>query len=61
MLAEVSFETDEELDSFRTPPFAIADVTNHEMFTGGKLCELTFEDIRNEMMKSGIARTASGT
>ena len=61
VLAEVSFETGEELESFPTPPFAIADVTNHEMFTGGKLCELTFEDIRNEIMKSGIARTASGT
>src|SRR2546430_1933934 len=59
VLAEVSFETDEELDSFRTAPFAIADVTNHEMFTGGQLCELTFEDIRNEIMKSGIARTAT--
>src|SRR5437016_2312450 len=61
VLAEVSFETDEELESFRTPPFAIADVTNHEMFTGGRLCELMFEDIRKEIMKSGIARTASGT
>jgi CYTH domain-containing protein len=60
VLAEVGFETDEELDGFPTPPFAIADVTNHEMFTGGKLCELTFADVRNEMMKSGIARLASG-
>jgi CYTH domain-containing protein len=60
VLAEVSFETDEELDSFPPPPFAIADVTNHDMFTGGKLCELTFEDIRNEIMRIGIARTASG-
>jgi adenylate cyclase len=60
VLAEVSFETDEELDSFPPPPFAIADVTNHEMFTGGKLCELTFEDIRNEIMKRGLARIASG-
>ena len=59
VLAEVSFETDEELDSFPKPPFAIADVTNNEIFTGGKLSELTFEDIRNEIMKSGIARTAS--
>src|SRR6185369_7795306 len=29
VLAEVSFDTDEELDSFPLPPFAMADVTNH--------------------------------
>ena len=51
MLAEVSFETDEELDSFAKPPFAIADVTNVVLFTGGRLCELTFADIRDEILK----------
>jgi CYTH domain-containing protein len=54
VLAEVSFESDEELDSFTMPPFAIADVTNNELFTGGQLSELTFSDIREEIMK--IAR-----
>jgi len=58
-LAAVSFETDEELDSFPLPPFAIADVTNNELFTGGKLCELTFEEIREEIRKSGMARSGS--
>jgi len=56
VLAEVSFETDEELDSFPKPPFAIADVTNNEIFSGGKLSELTFEDIRNEIANSGVAK-----
>jgi len=46
VLSEVGFETDEELDNFKQPPFAIADVTNVDLFTGGKLCSLTFEDIR---------------
>ena len=46
VLAEVGFETDEELDSFRLPPFAISDVTQTEMFSGAKLSQLTFEDIR---------------
>src|SRR6266581_9229317 len=46
VLAAVSFETDEELDSFRTPPFALADVTNDELFTGGSLCSLTFAEVR---------------
>jgi CYTH domain-containing protein len=59
VLAEVSFETDEELDNFPKPSFAIADVTNSEMFTGGKLCELTFADIREEIQRSGLARTES--
>lgn len=59
VLAEVSFETDEELDSFPTPPFVIAEVTNNELFSGGKLSELTFEDIRNEIVKTGVARSRS--
>ncbi len=52
VLAEVSFETDEKLDNFPRPPFAIADVTNHELFTGGRLGELTFADIREEIVKA---------
>jgi CYTH domain-containing protein len=55
VLAEVSFETDEELDSFAKPPWAVADVTNVEVFTGGRLSELTFEDIRNEIARGGLA------
>lgn len=59
VMAEVSFETDAEFDSFSKPPFAVADVTNIELFTGGRLCELTFEDIREEIMKMGIVRSSS--
>lgn len=54
VLAEVSFDSDEELDSYPRPPFAIADVTNNELFTGGRLSELTFEKIREEILKSGL-------
>jgi CYTH domain-containing protein len=60
VLAETNFETDEELDSFPKPPFALADVTNHELFSGGRLSELTFEDIRNEVVRSGLTKTRSG-
>ena len=60
VLAETDFETDEELDSFPKPPFAIADVTNHEIFSGGRLSELTFEDVRNEVVRSGLTGTRSG-
>ncbi|HVS20992.1 MAG TPA: hypothetical protein VHD88_04050 [Pyrinomonadaceae bacterium] len=57
VLAEASFESDEELDSFAKPPWALADVTNVEVFTGGRLCELTFEDIRNEIARSSLIGT----
>ena len=56
VLAEVSFETDEELDNFPTPPFALADVTNEPLFSGGRLCELTFSDIRAEISERGLLR-----
>jgi CYTH domain-containing protein len=60
VLAEVSFETDEDLDSFPAPPFALADVTNNEIFSGGRLSELTFEDIRNEVARVGLTKAKSG-
>src|SRR4029077_10785795 len=53
VLAEVSFETDEELNNYPQPPFAIADVTNNELFTGGKLCEISFADIREAIRLNG--------
>jgi CYTH domain-containing protein len=55
VLAEASFETDEELDNYPKPPFAIADVTNHELFTGGKLCALSFADIRDAIRRDGLS------
>ena len=60
VLAEISFETDEEMDNFPPPSFAIADVTNNEIFTGGRLSELNFETIRAEIESSGLlGRSAS--
>ena len=56
VLAEVSFETDEELDNLPTPPFALADVTNEPLFTGGRLSELTFSDVRAEISGRGLLR-----
>ncbi len=58
VLAETSFQTDEEMDNFAKPPFAIADVTNIELFTGGRLCELTFADLRGEIMKAVRSNSA---
>lgn len=59
VLAETSFETDEELESFAKPAFVVADVTSNELFTGGKLCQLNFADIREEILKSLAARSSS--
>jgi len=58
VMAEVSFETDEDLDNFSRPSFAIAEVTNNELFAGGRLCELTFADIREEIIRSSLGGTA---
>ena len=56
VLAEVSFETDEELDSFDKPPFAVADVTNDPVFSGGSLCELTFAEVKQHIIEEGLIR-----
>src|SRR6185436_10521611 len=51
VLAEVSFDTDQELENFPKPPFAIADVTDDPVFTGGSLCELTFAEVREHLFE----------
>jgi len=56
MLAETSFEDDAEMAEFPLPPFAIADVTNNPTFSGGRLCELNFEDIRKEAQRAGLLK-----
>ncbi len=61
VLAEVNFDSDQELDKYPQPPFAIADVTNHELFTGGKLCELSFAEIREAIRREGLAGKMSNT
>ena len=57
VLAEVSFASDEELDHYPRPPFAVADVTNNELFTGGRLSELTFAEVREKIRQSGLTRS----
>ena len=56
VLAEVSFATDEEVKDYAKPSFAIAEVTNNELFTGGKLCQVSFADIREAIRQSGPDR-----
>ena len=59
VLAEVSFETDEELNKFQKPAFALVDVTNIEIFSGGRLSQLTFADVRKEIERSGLVNIGS--
>jgi CYTH domain-containing protein len=54
VLAEVGFDTDEDLDSFAKPAFALADVTNDPVFSGGRLCELTFAEVRKYIFERGL-------
>jgi CYTH domain-containing protein len=49
VLAEVSFDNDEDLDSFELPSIAVVEVTNNDMFTGGRLAYLSFADLREEI------------
>ena len=57
VLAETGFESDEEMDNFPLPSFALADVTNNELFTGGRLSELTFAEVQSEIERSGLLPT----
>ncbi|MGI9105311.1 MAG: hypothetical protein ACR2G4_03590 [Pyrinomonadaceae bacterium] len=52
-LAETDFETDEEMRAFAIPSFVFLDVTNDEMFTGGRLVDLTIDEIRAELKRRG--------
>jgi len=61
VLAETGFADDAEMDAFQLPPFALADVTNNEAFTGGRLCEMTFDDIRKEVERSGLLNSKSAS
>ena len=49
VLAEVGFTDDDDLETFQMPSFALADVTNDELFTGGRLSVLTFSEVREHI------------
>jgi CYTH domain-containing protein len=59
VLAEVSFDNDDELESFAPPPFALAEVTNNELFSGGRLSQLSFADLKDELIRMGIIKSKS--
>jgi CYTH domain-containing protein len=59
VLAEVSFDNDDELENFSPPPFALAEVTNNELFTGGRLSQLSFADLKDELIRLGLIKSKS--
>ena len=59
VLAEVSFDTDDELENFSAPPFALAEVTNNELFSGGRLSQLSFADLKDELIRLGLIKSKS--
>lgn len=46
ILAETEFATDEEMRAFTPPPFVVREVTNDELFTGGRLVHATSDELR---------------
>lgn len=59
VLAEESFDNDDKLENSSLPPFAVADVTNHELFTGGRLSQLSFAEIKDELVRHGLIKSKS--
>jgi CYTH domain-containing protein len=54
ILAETDFDTDEGPDDLAAPPFAVADVTREELFTGGRLAYLTADELREGIKNLGM-------
>ncbi|MCA1615578.1 MAG: hypothetical protein LC800_16050 [Acidobacteria bacterium] len=51
VLAEIEFDTDEGLRDFPAPDFAEREVTDDELFTGGRLVGLSIDDLRAELKR----------
>src|SRR2546423_3677174 len=58
ILAETSFETDEEMMKFTKPSFAVEEVTNEELFTGGRLAHMAFGELKRADQKPGSSSGA---
>ena len=53
ILAETDFEDDAEMATFPLPSFAARDVSEDELFTGGRLAHLTIDELRAELQRRG--------
>ncbi len=55
MLAEIEFETDAEMNALALPSFAFIEVTNDEMFTGARLVDQTYDEIRTRFQSAAAS------
>ncbi len=53
VLAETEFGTDEEMRAFAPPAFCAREVTDDELFTGGRLVHLSMDELRAELARRG--------
>lgn len=51
--ARVEFDSEEELEKYEPPPFAVFEVTNDRFFLGDVLVTKNFDDVRNEVARLG--------
>jgi CYTH domain-containing protein len=54
VMADIEFSTDQEAQSFRQPPVAIAEVTDDTRFTGGSLVRARRQDLLAWLAEYGI-------
>ncbi|HEY0426811.1 MAG TPA: hypothetical protein VGC76_03290 [Pyrinomonadaceae bacterium] len=50
-VARICFDSEEEMEYFEAPPFAVFEVTNDKFFSGENLVEKKFADVRREFEK----------
>ena len=50
-IARVEFQTEDDLEQFESPPFAVLEVTNDPFFLGEILVAKTFEEVRDEVSR----------
>lgn len=52
ILAQAFFDTDEEMEQFTVPEFAVMEVSGNQFFRGENLVEKNFEQVREEFDKN---------
>lgn len=57
-IAKIEFETQEELEKFSTPAFAVFEVTNNPFFRGETLVEKMFSDVKDEVARISLTTPA---
>ena len=60
IMADVEFSTDNEAQSFRPPPVAVAEVTDDSRFTGGSLVSARRHDLLAWLAEYGIELQQTG-